>query len=319
MRCAACGIVCCLMLLTACGKKQATKQTVTTKLDYSSISTETAKDSVFGYGDSLFIEGMISTGSHLICLNSGKDPLLFSISTDLLDTKALHFHRGNAGDEFIAPLLINGGEKDVFYVGDNGKKRITKVNAEDETLMGQFPLETTDALNDPSLLSPTQIAYLNFTPKAVQLCLYNIADKERTDTINLADGSEDGEYALGINGKYVIVAFLAEHKLIIAELSANKSCIERTRVLYGEKDGETDEKVYYSDVVCTDENIILLSQEMVNLATEEGHSTLEFLDYTGNVLRVVSLPFLADKMVKTTRGMFFTSPIDNSLHLVKIF
>lgn len=69
----------------------------------------TATDSAFSYGDGLFIEGMTATGDRLVCLNSGKDSLCFTISAGGLKAENVFFRRGKAGNEFVAPLLVNGG------------------------------------------------------------------------------------------------------------------------------------------------------------------------------------------------------------------
>lgn len=194
-----------------------------------------------------------------------------------------------------------------------------KVDAVSGTIAERRPLETTDAMNDPAMLdTTTRMAYLSYTPKAVQLCLFDLASNERTDTLTLADGSADGEYALGTNGRYAVMAFMAEHKLIVATLSADKSRVEQTHVLRAAEVGETGEKAFYTDVLCTSKGIVLLSQAAVDLGTEQGNSTLEFLDYSGQVQRVVSLPFIADKMAEAGGRLFLTSPFDNCLHLVEV-
>lgn len=218
----------------------------------------------------------------------------------------------------MAPLLVNGSKEGFFYMIDNGKKRLAKVEAANGTITEKHPLETTDAMNDPSLLDETRLAYLSFTPRAVQLCLYDLANQERTDTLSLADGSADGEYALGTHGQYAVVAFMAEHKLLVAELSVDKSRIERTLVLYANEEDEAGERAFYTDVVCMDKGILLLSQAEVDLETVKGHSTLELLDYSGKAIRTVALPFIADKMVEASGRLFLTSPLDNCLHLVEV-
>lgn len=317
VRCAVPCLACCILLFDSCGKKHEIQSTTST-LDYSSVTTETATDSAFDYGESLSIKGMIVTGDRIVCLNGGKDSLCFTVSADELRTEKTFFRRGNAGNEFVAPLLVDGGEEGFFYIVDNGKKRLAKVDATNGTITEKHPLEMTDAMNAPSMLGNTQLAYLSFTPRAVQLCLYDLTNQERTDTLSLADGSADGEYALGTHEQYAVVAFMAEHKLLVAELSADKSRIERTHVLYANEEYEVGERAFYTDVVCTEKGILLLSQAEVDLETTEGHSTLEVLDYSGKVIRVVALPFIADKMAATGGRLFLTSPIDNRLHFVEI-
>ena len=258
-------------------------------------------------------------GDNIITTNATPDSVFSILSCEDLTVKEVFGKKGHSGNEFIAPLVFCGKEKEILII-DNIDKKIYNYSNGVTSQIGTSTIK--DALNELRSISYPIVAYSVITPQKQNLKIVNIATGKDVDSVVFKDKEQKEkaslfDFAWNYNNGKIVIALMHSDLFMVCDINHSG---ELTQIHKYQTDGVfSDNKIYYSDVACGKE-IYLLSQKNVDLTNLSGHSSVEIYDYSGKAIKNIDLDFIADKMLLDCSGkkLLFTSTNDEYLHLITI-
>jgi len=259
----------------------------------------------------------------LICKNSGDNPFYYVFNTTDFCVTGKFGRKGNGENEWLSPHLIPITDT-TYTVIDNMRWGIYNVAKVDSSYIIQKKKDmgVQIPLNSIKPVSSSAFGYISYSSREVSWRIADMEDLSCTDSIvffdeNVGDNSMLYDFSYDVSFGHAVFAYYHLDGFVIASmLDANR--MKPIWALKGDGAERMKDDVYYTDVLCGEKNLYLLSQREVKMSDYSGTSSLEIYDYEGNPVKKVILNIIASNMVydKINKRVVFRSFMDNDLHVL---
>jgi len=303
------------IMLIGCNRERVSKN------DISSLKSEALPTQKIEVDSLLGIDELVGVkDGNLICKGSNSANFFYVLDPLRHSVKTKFGVKGNARNEWIAPHLLLSDQKNICYVLDNGTKRIYKLNNYSIESDSKFPIA--GVANNPKLYAD-YFCYSDEHPNEIVFRLNNFKDNTPVDSVVKEDAKKEGKaflnsFSYDLYERNVVLAYQYLDQFEIYQITS-KNKLELVCTVQGEGKVDENKNMYFSDVAIAGDKIYLLSQRNVNIAKEDGYSSIEVYDLEGKALRNYKLNFIAAQMRldAASKTLYLLSAMDGAVEKVK--
>lgn len=259
----------------------------------------------------------------LICKNSGANPFYYVFNTTDFRVMGKFGRKGKGENEWGYPHLIPQTDS-TYTVIDNVRWGVYNVTGKDSlySIQKKRDMGVQIPLNSVKPVSSSTFASILYTPKEVSWKIMDIDNLSSTDSIVFFDETKGKnstlyDFSYDVSSCHAAFAYLHLDGFVIASLTDDHHV---SSLLSMKGDGQERKKggAYYTDVICRENYIYLLSQREAKTADFSGTSSIEVYDYEGNPIKKILLDIIASSMVydEINQKVIFRSSMDNDLYVV---
>lgn len=250
----------------------------------------------------------------VVCTTSKNEYCFYRLQADNFNLIDSLGKRGNGPNEFVFPH-ISRHSFGIYYVIDNGNNK-SYVVSKDSIVQLRFKNQNY-LITAPQMINYPIIGYVKDLQSEKIWRKQNMLSGETLDSLHIREiksknGIIGNDFSWSHCGDKVVLGFLYQNQFAVGIQENNMP----TQWTLFSGDTQTD-GLYYSDVVCGEECIYLLSQQQVNMKTQSGYSKVDIYNYDGRPLASIDLDIIARRMLidEEDKRIILLSPLDDNIHV----